>query len=96
MKNTMPFYRHVIDNFLDIKNARKLEEEFPRYNSSIWFEYNNPLEIKRACNNWYYFGTETYKLFCYLNSQEFIEKLKEITGIETLYPDINQCCQRTI
>ena len=83
-----PFYHQVIDNFLDKEKAKKLEQEFPEYHSQIWFEYNNPLEIKRACNNWYYFGPETYKLFCYLNSPEFIEKLKQITGIKNLYPDI--------
>jgi hypothetical protein len=83
-----PFYHHIIDNFFDINVARKIEKEFPDYNCPAWFEYNNPLEVKRSCNNWYYFGPETYKTFAYLNSPEFIEKLKEITGIETLYPDI--------
>jgi len=85
---TYPFYYHIIDNFFDIETARKIEKEFPEYNCQAWFEYNNQLEVKRSCNNWYYFGPETYKTFAYLNSPEFIEKLKEITGIKTLYPDI--------
>jgi hypothetical protein len=83
-----PFYYHIIDNFLDIKTARKIEKEFPDYHSNVWYEYNNPLEIKRTCNNWYYFGQETYTLLSFLNSPEFIEQLKKITGIQTLYPDI--------
>jgi hypothetical protein len=83
-----PFYYHIIDNFFDIDKAKQIEKEFPEYNCPAWFEYNNQLEVKRTCNNWYYFGPETYKTFAYLNSPEFIEKLKEITGIKTLYPDI--------
>lgn len=83
-----PFYYHIIDNFFDIDKAKRIEQEFPEYNCPAWFEYNNQLEVKRSCNNWYYFGPETYKTFAYLNSPEFIEKLKEITEIKTLYPDI--------
>ena len=73
---------HIIDNFFDIERAKRIEQEFPEYNCPAWFEYNNQLEVKRSCNNWYYFGPETYKTFAYLNSPEFIEKLKEITGIK--------------
>jgi hypothetical protein len=83
-----PFYYQVINNFLDIKKAKNISEEFPDYNCPAWFEYNNPLENKKTCNNWYYFGPETYKTFSYLNSPEFIQKLQDITGIKTLYPDI--------
>jgi len=83
-----PFYYHIIDNFFDIDKAKRIEQEFLEYNCSAWFEYNNQLEIKRTCNNWYYFGPETYKTFAYLNSKEFIFQLQEITGIEKLYPDI--------
>jgi hypothetical protein len=86
MKN--PFYHEVIDNFLDLEQAIKISQEFPDYNSDCWFSYNNPLENKKSCNNWYVFGTETYKTLTYLNSPEFIKKLQEITGIERLYPDI--------
>jgi hypothetical protein len=50
MALNFPFYYHIIDNFLDIETARKIEKEFPDYHSNIWYEYNNPLEIKRTCN----------------------------------------------
>jgi len=85
---SFPFDYHIIDNFLDVEKAKEIEKEFPNYNSNVWFEYNNPLEIKRTCNNWYHFGPETYKLFWKLNSPEFIKYLKNITGIKSLYPDI--------
>lgn len=83
-----PFYHQVIDNFLDLGRAKTISQEFPDYHSNIWFFYNNPLEHKKSCNNWYQFGSETYKLFCYLNSKEFITHLQKITGIKKLYPDI--------
>jgi hypothetical protein len=83
-----PFYHHIINNFFDLKTARKISQEFPDYHSNAWFCYNNPLENKKSSNNWYYFGPETYKILSYLNSREFIEQLKKITGIPKLYPDI--------
>lgn len=83
-----PYYHQIIDNFLDLQTAKSIQEEFPDYNSPCWFEYNNPLEVKRACNSWYHFGSETYKLFSYLNSPTYVEYLKKITGIKDLYPDI--------
>ena len=83
-----PFYHYFIDNFLDSERAKIISQEFLDYNSNTWFFYNNPLENKKTCNNWYYFGPETYKLFTYLNSKEFISHLQKITGIKNLYPDI--------
>lgn len=83
-----PFYHSIIDNFFDLEIARKIESEFPDYYSDFWFHYNNPLEKKKSCNNWCTFKEETYKTFCYLNSPEFIDILKKITGIKVLYPDI--------
>lgn len=83
-----PFYYHIIDNFLEEKTAIKISKEFPQYNSDVWFCYDNPLENKKSCNNWYYFGSETYKTLSFLNSPEFIQKLQELTGISRLYPDI--------
>ena len=85
---SFPFYHFIIDDFLDEEKAKIISQEFPEYHSNYWFYYNNPLENKKSCNNWYAFGTETYKTFAYLNSSEFISNLQEITGIEKLYPDI--------
>lgn len=83
-----PFYHQIIDNFFDTQRAKTISQEFPDYNSNIWYCYDNPLENKKTTNNWYYFGPETYKTFVYLNSKEFIAYLQKITGIKKLYPDI--------
>jgi Rps23 Pro-64 3,4-dihydroxylase Tpa1-like proline 4-hydroxylase len=83
-----PFYYQVIDNFFNQEQAKTISKEFPEYNSDIWYCYNNPLENKKTCNNWYQFGPETYKTLTMLNSKEFIKQLQKITGISKLYPDI--------
>jgi Rps23 Pro-64 3,4-dihydroxylase Tpa1-like proline 4-hydroxylase len=83
-----PFYYQVIDNFFSKEQAKKISQEFPDYNSDIWYFYNNPLENKKTCNNWYQFGPETYKTLTMLNSKEFIKQLQKITGIPKLHPDI--------
>jgi hypothetical protein len=87
MSVDFPFYYHIIDNFFDEEKSKKISKEFPDYDSNVWYYYNNPLENKKTCNSWYNFGPETYKTFCFLNSQSFIQHLQKITGINNLYPD---------
>lgn len=77
-----PFPHYVIDDFINIEMANKLSDEFLPYDSDGWFVYDNPLEVKKACNNWYHFPPATYQFFQYLNSPHFINTLREITGIE--------------
>ena len=48
-----PFYYKIIDNFFNQEQAKRISKEFPDYNSDVWFFYNNPLENKKTCNNWY-------------------------------------------
>ena len=83
-----PFHHAVIDNFFDEETAISLSREFPDYNSDVWYVYDNPLENKKTCNVWNLFPRNLYSTFCYLNSPTFISKLKKITGIKKLYPDV--------
>jgi hypothetical protein len=69
----------IYDNFLS--NAEKVAAEFPAFDSDAWFEYNNPIEVKKTCNNWHHFGPETYKTFQYLLSKEFTEGLEDAFGV---------------
>lgn len=85
-KNQKPFDYCVIDNFFDKNIARKLELEFPKYTSKDWFVYNNPLEHKKALNDWNKFPPLTYKVISYLNSVEFLSVLKKHTNL-VLYSD---------
>jgi hypothetical protein len=71
----------IYDNFLS--NAEKVAAEFPAFNSDAWFEYNNPIEVKKTCNNWHHFGPETYKTFQHLLSKEFTEGLESAFGVSS-------------
>jgi hypothetical protein len=75
-----PFPYVVIDNFFDPSVARGLAEEFPKFDSTLWAEYNNPIEIKKASNRWDGFPRLTYSVFNYLNSQEFVDKISLLIG----------------
>ena len=87
--NEKPFNHCVIDNFFDSKVAKKLEKDFPHYNSKIWQGYDNPIEVKKICNNWNLFPKYTYKAITYLNSDEFLSILeKKIFNNQKLYTDI--------
>ena len=82
-----PFNHCVIDNFLDDEFAEKLSKEIPAFDSTSWHEYNNPLEIKKTCNNWNLFPPLTYSFFSQLNSGGFIDKVSTYSGISPLFPD---------
>ena len=84
----IPYDHWILDDFFPVDVARRLANEFPDYNEPNWHWYNNPLENKKAKNHWYEFPQLTYQIFSHLNSTEFIETIREITGIQTLYPDI--------
>jgi Rps23 Pro-64 3,4-dihydroxylase Tpa1-like proline 4-hydroxylase len=82
-----PFKHYVIDNFLDESLAEQLSNEFIDYNSDEWYVYDNPLEVKKALNNWYFFPPATYNFFQNLNSQSFINTIQNISGTQNLIPD---------
>ena len=85
--NQFPFPHFIIDNFLTDDLANKLSDEFPDFDSPDWYDYNNPIEVKKAINNWYNFPKETYSFFHYLNSSDFVDGLQDLTK-EVLYPDL--------
>ena len=83
-----PYDHYVLDDFLDREVALELSKEFLPYDSPHWYVYDNPLEKKRACNNWYQFPPTTYNFFHYLNSEDFVARLREITGEEQIFIDM--------
>jgi hypothetical protein len=44
----------------------------PDFDSDIWHEYGNAIEVKKICNNWNAFPSLTYRAFSYLNSNDFV------------------------
>jgi len=88
LKN-QPFNHIVIDNFFSHDIVNELVQEFPDYNSTTWsVYYDNPLENKKACNNWNQFPAVTYRVFSYLCGEEFTNNLKVLVGNNNLVPDI--------
>jgi len=83
-----PFNHIVIDNFFEEDIAESLSQEFPDFNSKTWHEYLNPIEVKKACNNWNVFPDTTYKVFSYLCSQEFTDNISDLLDTDDkLFPD---------
>jgi len=63
----------VIDNFFC--NAEEIAAEFPDFNSDVWHEYKNAIEVKKTCNNWNAFGPATYRAISNLLAPEFCAEL---------------------
>lgn len=82
-----PFHFTILDNFLDRKFINKIYKEFPSYKDNIWHEYSNFCENKKTLNIWNLFKPNTYKLFSYLNSQEFIDKIQNNFTQKKIFSD---------
>lgn len=57
-----PFDHCIVDNFFPSDVAADLEKEFPDFESDVWHQYQNPIEIKKTCNNWNVFPSLTYQV----------------------------------
>ncbi|QEO18639.1 2OG-Fe(II) oxygenase [Acetobacter vaccinii] len=77
-----PFHHCVVDNFFKEDVASQLSDEFIEYESEKWFFYSNPLEDKKALNDWNVFPQKTYAAFSYLNSRPFIDVLQKYVGVD--------------
>lgn len=83
-----PFDHVVIDNFFEDEFANRLSAEFPDFDADIWHGYNNPIEIKKVCNNWNVFPSNTYKVFSYFNSPDWLNYLSlALLNGTKLHPD---------
>ena len=78
----------VIDGFFKREFAEKLVEEFPSFDSDVWLRYDNPIEIKKVCNNWNVFPRNTYSIFSYFNSAKWLDYIsKKLFEGNQLYAD---------
>ena len=83
---TEPFNHIVIDDFFKEDFASGLELEFPDYEDSRLYRYDNPIEVKRAMNLWDKFPKLTYNAFWFLCSPQFSDLLSKKTGSD-VYAD---------
>lgn len=82
-----PFPYVIIDNFLSLNLAKKIEKNFPLHTDKKLWSYKNYCEIKKATDNWNMFPPEAYQLLSILNSHDFLEIIKKKIKIKNLYPD---------
>jgi len=82
-----PFEYFIFDNFISHENALKLSKEFLHFDSPHWYDYDNPLEVKKTCNNWYHFPPMTYSFFQELNT-DMCDAIRYFLGLDELYPDM--------
>lgn len=81
-----PFNHIVIDNFLPEEVAEEVSSEFPSIKSDFWYEYNNLIEVKKACSSWDRIPASIYRVISSLLSPSFAKELEKLTGCE-LFPD---------
>ena len=97
-----PFNYIVLDDFLPEDLANQLLNEFPNVHSDLWivghdkdkngikFAKDNPFEKKMlAVSDRSRFPNVHCEVFDYFDSQDFIDLVKKITGIEDLGIDIS-------
>ena len=85
-KKNEPFDHCIVDDFLEKSFLKKIVNEFPKFDSKDWHVYKNALEDKKTINSWYMMPKNTYTLFQYLNSNEFVSLLSKELSIR-LYSD---------
>ena len=87
-KKATPFPHIVIDNLFDEILLDKILNEFPENINQIGDKFDNKVEKKLSLNDTNKFSLETNNFINYLNSEQFINFLQNITNIEEkLVPD---------
>jgi Rps23 Pro-64 3,4-dihydroxylase Tpa1-like proline 4-hydroxylase len=85
--NAMPFPNVEIDNFFQEEIAEVLYRAFPKViDDHKWVIYNNPIEKKYALTDFSALP-QFEDLFTLLQSDQFVELIKKISGIENLEKD---------
>ena len=77
-----PFPNIGIQDFFNEEFLSEVLAEFPDLSQKESIKYNDPKEIKLAGKGEKFFGPKTKEFMRYLNSEEFLEFLQVITGIE--------------
>lgn len=82
-----PFPHVVLDDFFEPAIAEALERDIPAFDDPAWWRYSNPLEEKRALNQWDRFPPASYRGFSLLCSEKFLAGLRVLTDIGDLSAD---------
>jgi Rps23 Pro-64 3,4-dihydroxylase Tpa1-like proline 4-hydroxylase len=82
-----PFPHVVIDDVLPPDVLEAVLEEFPEPREARWQTFDQATEVKLALADTTEMGPVTRHLLAEFNSQEFVEFIEELTGIDHLIPD---------
>lgn len=83
-----PYDYLIVDEFLPEDLALSLAESIPEYGSQFWnCFYNNPLEKKKACNDWNRFTPLLYTTFDGFLKPSFVKSIEDRFGESGLIPD---------
>jgi hypothetical protein len=90
-QSAQPFPNIVFNDLVDVDLLNSVVDEFPDLENAdpnTRVKYWNPLEMKHITSGPRNIGPRTQALIDYLNSQEWLDKLQVITGIERPMPTI--------
>ena len=85
-KKAKPYENVVIPLFFKEEIANELRDNFPTPSKDEWNYYHNPIECKYSLNKFDEYP-KIKELYNYLQSEEFINYIREISGIEDLEAD---------
>lgn len=85
-QKNIPFPHIVIDGAFEYENVFEFQKYFPKPDTSWWL-YDNVLERKFAKNDISAVDPVIKHFIYYLNSNEFIDQLETLTGIQGLIAD---------
>jgi Rps23 Pro-64 3,4-dihydroxylase Tpa1-like proline 4-hydroxylase len=86
-QTALPYEHVVLPNFFSEQIIQSIFEEFPDPLGELdWKHYDNPIEQKYALNNFSSLPTIN-KVFSYLQSEEVVGTMKQLTGMNDLEAD---------
>jgi len=89
-RSAKPYPHIIIDDFFKKEVAENIFRELSEfdYKKNNTVHYDNPIENKFACNHYDRFPPNIYNAFIFLNSEMFVNIIKQISSTEKVYVDV--------
>lgn len=81
-----PFPHLVLNSWIPEKYLQ-ISKSLPVRQDPAWVQYRSGSELKRTCRDIHLLPDPAPRLFWWLNSQQFIGHLQQLTGLQELLPD---------
>jgi hypothetical protein len=88
-RTAAPFRHVVIDHFIPQPLAMQAALAAEKWGGPPggWYQYRNPLELKKACDQVQFMPESLARILRHFNSPAFLTYLEQLTGIKGLVPD---------